>query len=312
MNNRGVTLVELIVVIVIIGVVSAFAVPATTRYFKTAKQESVYNTVLVIEDSAEAYCLENTCSTGDELTDSELGEYMTNIDTEFEYTATLLANGSFAVTYYKEGEYSFPSNDDGELITGMVPSLVTSAFVKLYGSGTADAGSGDSGDDDDDEFVPPVGEPYVRLEGAATVYVEYGGTYTEPGYNATASDGSSISNKWNSGMGGTWGFTTTEITYSCYSSVDSKSCQEAKRYVVIVDTTPPEVHVNGSTTVYVNQGNSFTDWSGAWAGDKSNTASAVTSTDDINTSVKGTYYITYSSTDSSGNTGTATRTVIVR
>ncbi len=306
MNNKGVTLIELIIVIVLIGIISAFTIPAVGRYVTTARKESVLNGALLIEETAETYCVEHSCSTGVVLTSSELSEYMSNIKSDYTYEATLLDTGNFSVTYYKEGEYSFPSNTSGELVLGMIPSIVGIDFVNQYGEGIVS-----NPDDGGDDFTVPEGEPYVRLVGATTVYVEYGGSYSEPGFNAFASDGSSISNKWNSGMGGTWSFGTTEITYSCYSSVDNKACIETKRYVVVVDTTPPEVHVNGSSTVYVSQGSSFTDYWGAWTYDKSNTASAVTSSSNVNTSVKGTYYVTYSSTDSSGNTGTSQRTVIV-
>lgn len=304
MNKKGVTLVELIIVIVIIGLISAFAIPAVGRYLETAKKENIYNDALLIENSAKTYCLENDCEKGSVLTKDDLGEYMSNLKSDYTYSVKLLDNDYYAVSYYKEGDYSFPS-DGSKLIEDMVPSKVSSSFVNLFGEGGVVP-------DPEEEFVPPVGEPYVRLSGGSTVYVEYGGSYTEPGYSAYASDGSVISNKWDTGMGNTWTFNTTEIKYSCYSNVDGKACQSATRYVVIVDTTPPEVHVNGSTTVYVNVGSSYTDYEGAWAYDKTNTHSAVKSTSNVNTSKAGTYQITYSSTDSSGNVGTATRTVIVR
>jgi prepilin-type N-terminal cleavage/methylation domain-containing protein len=305
MTKKGVTLIELIIVIVIIGLVSAFAVPNVVRYLTQSQKSNVYNDALIIEQAAKDYCIENTCETGTILTSAEIGQYIEGLKSDYSYDATLLENGYFAVRYYKEGEYSYPYTGDGDLINNMVPSLTDISFVSKLGGGVSDT-------PDEDDFIPPVGEPYVQLVGDRTVYVEYGGTYTEPGYNAYASDGSPITNKWNSGMGGTWSFGTTTITYSCYSSYDNKSCVETTRYVTIVDTTPPSVTINGNQTITINRGDSFTDYWGAWAYDKSGTQSPVTSSGSVDTSTVGTYTITYSSTDSSGNTGTAVRTIIVK
>lgn len=310
MNQKGVTLVELIIVIVIIGVISSFTIPTVSKYLGSTKKEDIYNSALVIEKSAESYCLINTCKTDDVLTSVELGEYISNLKPDYEYSVTVLDNQRYAVSYYKEGELSFPSTNEGTLVDDLVPSYASVDFVNLYGVATSSE-STDESEEDEDVFTPPAGEAYITLVGGSTVYVELAHSYTEYGYNAFASDGSTITNKWNSGMGSTWSLGTKTITYDCYSQVDGKSCLTTTRYVVIVDTTPPEVHVNGSSTVNVSVGGSFTDYWGAWAYDLSNTSGPVTKTSNVNTSVKGTYQITYYSTDSSGNTGQAVRTVIV-
>ncbi len=78
------------------------------------------------------------------------------------------------------------------------------------------------------------------------------------------------------------------------------------------DTTPPVVTLNGSATVQLMVGDTWTD-PGATALDNVDgdlTAKIVT-IGSVDTATAGTYAITYSATDSAGNTGSATRTVSV-
>ncbi|MFA6594433.1 MAG: immunoglobulin-like domain-containing protein [Candidatus Buchananbacteria bacterium] len=78
----------------------------------------------------------------------------------------------------------------------------------------------------------------------------------------------------------------------------------------IDDTTPPVITLNGASTIYLSVGGSWVD-PGATAVDNVDGTIAVTKNGTVNTSVSGTYYVTYTATDAAGNTGTATRTVIV-
>jgi type IV pilus assembly protein PilA len=58
MNNKGVTLVELIIVIVIIGIISAFTVPAVGRYLENAQKSAVLEDARQIRNAADNYCNE--------------------------------------------------------------------------------------------------------------------------------------------------------------------------------------------------------------------------------------------------------------
>jgi hypothetical protein len=75
--------------------------------------------------------------------------------------------------------------------------------------------------------------------------------------------------------------------------------------VTVVDTTAPVITVTAGTDT-VEQGSTWTD-----AGAISNGGETVTASGTVDTSVAGTYSITYTATDAAGNTGTATRTVTV-
>ena len=76
--------------------------------------------------------------------------------------------------------------------------------------------------------------------------------------------------------------------------------------VEIQDTTPPVVTLNGNASITIEKGSTYNEQDATSDGGESVTISG---TVDVNT--VGTYIITYSATDTAGNTGTATRTVTV-
>jgi hypothetical protein len=78
---------------------------------------------------------------------------------------------------------------------------------------------------------------------------------------------------------------------------------------VVRDFTPPVITVNGDNPATVELGGSYTD-AGATASDDSGSATLVTS-GTVNTNSVGSYQITYTATDSSGNISQAFRTVNV-
>lgn len=80
---------------------------------------------------------------------------------------------------------------------------------------------------------------------------------------------------------------------------------------VVADTTAPVISLTGSSSVSVNWGSSYTD-AGATATDNVDASVSVTTQGSVNTSLPGTYTITYSASDVAGNAATAvTRTVTV-
>ena len=76
------------------------------------------------------------------------------------------------------------------------------------------------------------------------------------------------------------------------------------------DTTPPVITVNGDSSVTVEVGSSYTD-EGATAVDNIDGSVSVSSSSNVNTSIIGEYAVTYTASDSSGNSASATRTVVV-
>ncbi len=147
--------------------------------------------------------------------------------------------------------------------------------------------------------------PIITLEGDAVVTVELGGTWTDP--NVTTSDLQTVT-------------VTTDITPDLntvgeyiitYTAEDlSGNTSTVSRTVTVEDTTSPVITLEGDATVNLTVGGPWTD-PGASATDLQSVevTNDSATTFDINT--PGTYTITYTATDASGNTATTTRTVIV-
>ncbi|QMS85927.1 prepilin-type N-terminal cleavage/methylation domain-containing protein [Candidatus Xianfuyuplasma coldseepsis] len=82
MNNKGVTLIELLIVIVVIGIISAFAVPAVGSFLETAQRQAVYQDAVAVRNAAANYCAQPTvtCTSTQELTMTELATYLDGFD----------------------------------------------------------------------------------------------------------------------------------------------------------------------------------------------------------------------------------------
>lgn len=76
MNNKGVTLIELLIVIVVIGIISAFAVPAVGQFLDNAEKSAVLQDAIAIRNGAENYCATEGCTDTQALTWTMLGDYV--------------------------------------------------------------------------------------------------------------------------------------------------------------------------------------------------------------------------------------------
>ncbi len=149
-NNQGVTLVELLIVIVILGIIAAIAVPAVGNIVENAERDAVIGDATAIRDGAQLYCASNAqpdeCSDQDNATpsalalgnstgsgitlgaistdfsgdnndeiktDTEIGDYVEGISGDAQYFAVRIS-GSWYVAYYDGNEYGYlgdPSSD---------------------------------------------------------------------------------------------------------------------------------------------------------------------------------------------------------
>jgi uncharacterized repeat protein (TIGR01451 family) len=150
-------------------------------------------------------------------------------------------------------------------------------------------------------------QPTVSLNGPADVTVECHTSYTDAGASATDSCAGalpvSVSGSVNVNAVGDY-----TLTYTATDA--SGNTGTATRVVHVRDTTAPAVTVNGANPMTVAHGSAFVD-PGATASDSCGGPLPVSVSGSVNTGVIGTYTLTYSATDASGNTGTATRTVFV-
>lgn len=99
-----------------------------------------------------------------------------------------------------------------------------------------------------------------------------------------------------------------------YRVTDSSgNTAQVTRPIKYGDHTPPVLELKGDTTITISAGGKFTD-PGYTATDNvdGDVTAKVTVSKDHNTSVPGTYTITYAVTDTYGNTSTVTRTLVVK
>ena len=145
----------------------------------------------------------------------------------------------------------------------------------------------------------------ITLEGDNPLNVEKGQEIPEPGYTAEDDVDGDVTEAV---------AITDEDGKRIYTVTDAHgNVGKAEREIVYVDTTPPEITLTGFAEMTIQSGDSFTD-PGAAAqdlGDGDLTAS-ITTEGTVDPDTPGDYTITYSATDSAGNTGTATRLVHVK
>jgi|LGVF01.2.fsa_nt_gb type IV pilus assembly protein PilA len=82
-NNKGVTLVELLIVIVVLGIISAFAVPAVGNIIENTRKDSIHADALAIHSATRFYCAQNTCEEGQDLTFNEVIPYIDGFDEDY-------------------------------------------------------------------------------------------------------------------------------------------------------------------------------------------------------------------------------------
>ncbi len=61
LSNKGVTLVELLIVIVVMGILAAFAIPSVNIIVNNSKKDAVYADALVVANGMKLYCAQNVC-----------------------------------------------------------------------------------------------------------------------------------------------------------------------------------------------------------------------------------------------------------
>ncbi len=158
--------------------------------------------------------------------------------------------------------------------------------------------------------VVDVTDPVINLVGSTSIFIEYGNTWSEPGYSCTDNYDPTcsvvVTGTVNNSILGTY-----TLYYDATDSTGNTAVQKT-RTVVVQDTTPAVITLNGSSTVYIEFGSNYTEegatWTDAYDGSGSATISGT-----VNVGVLGTYTLYYDYTDTNGNvSSTVTRTVVVR
>jgi hypothetical protein len=156
--------------------------------------------------------------------------------------------------------------------------------------------------------------PTLALIGDSIVTIECGGSYVDTG--ATASDACGGDLTGSIVVGGDTVDTAVTgnyiITYNVSDSASNTATQIA-RTVRVQDSTPPEITLAGDNPLYLYVDDTFAEpgYSASDTCDPGVSTSVVVGGDTVDTSTAGTYYVTYFVEDTSGNSYTITRNVIV-
>ena len=119
-NNKGFTLIEMLVVVLIIGILAAVALPQYKKSVEKAKLTEVLENIAVIEGAAQRYMLAHPESESVNLKDfldvdlsgGEWDEWGATYTTkDFDYTVWLTSDGYAAEIYPLNGNYGFQKFD---------------------------------------------------------------------------------------------------------------------------------------------------------------------------------------------------------
>ncbi len=194
------------------------------------------------------------------------------------------------------------------VVSGTVDTSVLGDYTLTY---TSTDPSGNSASISRTVTVVDTIAPVLTLNGHSSMTIECHSAYTEEG--ATAIDafagdlGASIE------VYGSVDPNTPGIYTVTYAVTDpSGNTAGAERTIYVVDTTAPALTLNGASSMTVEANSSFAD-PGASATDvcAGDLTSAIAVTGTVDTTVVGSYTLTYQVTDVSGNQATAIRTVNV-
>jgi|GEM_PF-818250 len=279
-KNKGFTLVEMLGVLVLLIIVFMIMFPSLTRMLKNTNSDIDAATLSIIEDATATF-----------LTDQN---NLYPRDDDYTYCISL----SELIDNANLTEKQIASLDDKEMVvkTTFKNNIPVYSITKSCTSVVMDA------------HFTLIGENNMSFE------VGVGGQYVEPGATALNKAGESVSYTatiTNSKKETLSYVDTTKIdiyTVKYSATIDGKSCS-IERIVKVIDTTSPTIVVNPTTETIAITNSTYNVLGGVTASDNSGVIPTIKASTNLSLGQAGTYTVTYTATDSSGNTKTAKRIV---
>ena len=193
------------------------------------------------------------------------------------------------------------------ITTGTVDTTTAGVYTLTY---TATDGAGNTASKTRTvTVVADTVAPVITLNGSSIVYVYKSASYIDKG--AVASDDLDKSITVSSlGSVDTSVIGVYTITYAATDNAGNRATPVTRTVNVVADTAAPTITLNGDKIITINLGETYLD-AGAVAVDNIDGVVAVSSKSDVDTNTVGIYAITYTAVDSSGNTVTKDRVIIV-
>ncbi|MBQ6446983.1 MAG: type II secretion system protein [Bacillus sp. (in: Bacteria)] len=98
-NEKGLTLIELLAVIVILGIIAAIAVPSIAGIIQNSKEDAVKADAITVLNAAKNYVAANDIPNDGEIDQAELQSYVSGLKTTFgDYVVTSTDGINFTLT----------------------------------------------------------------------------------------------------------------------------------------------------------------------------------------------------------------------
>ena len=293
---------------------AAFSDPGVTVYDQDGS--STYTTTGTVDTNVlGAYSLTYTAvdNSGNQATATRTVNVVDTTAPVITLTGDSQVNLEVGSTYTDAGATA-SDNYDGDISSQIV--VVNNVDVNTLGSYTVTYSVSDSSSNAASAVTRTVNvvdqtAPTITILGDNPVTIEAGSTYTDAGATATDNYNNDVTSSITASStvdSNTIGSYT--VTYTVSDASGNQAT--AVRTVIVEDSTPPTIALIGSNPVTVEAGSTYTD-AGATATDAydGDLSSSITTTSDVDVNTVGTYTVTYTVSDSSANSATASRTVNV-
>lgn len=289
MKNKAFTLVELLGVIVLLGILSIVIIPKIGDSLENSKETALLTQEEQIKKAAYDFLIEHT-------------ELLDESDTITLKLGTLKQGGYLPIKLINPKTRKPLSNESTITITKNENKYEMTLNLIDLENATENIDNN---------------SPILVLNGNYIEYVEVNEEYTELGAKAIDSTGEEIDEENISIQvlynGEETTLTTTELkTYSVVYAVtdNSGNTTSATRTVIVRDSTSPTIIIPKDTSIHVSEIASFNNQRGVIIADNYD-ANPTLTIDSTLANIPGTYVITYTVTDSSGNTTTERRVINV-